>query len=52
MNSRTFTIGGMNCDGCAHRIKTLLEMEPGVRDAQMSLSSALAEANLRCNRWD
>ncbi len=43
MNRATFTIGGMHCDGCAHRIKTLLEKEPGVRDAQVSFSSGLAE---------
>ena len=43
MNRATFTIGGMHCDGCAQRIKTLLEKQPGVRDAQVSFSSGLAE---------
>ena len=43
MNRATFTIGGMHCDGCAQRIKTLLEKQPGVRDAQVSFSSGLAD---------
>ena len=52
MNTVMINIEGMHCDGCAHRIKILLEREPGVRDAQVSLSSGLAEVKLRCNRWD
>ena len=32
-------IDGMNCDGCAERITTLLEKEHGVREAAVSFSA-------------
>lgn len=43
MNRTTFTIGGMHCDGCARRIKSLLLREPGVREARVSFPGGLAE---------
>ncbi len=42
MNRATFTIDGMHCDGCAHRIKTLLEKEPGVGEASVSFPDRVA----------
>lgn len=36
MNSAIFKIDGMHCDGCAERIKTVVEKEPGVRAAAVS----------------
>ena len=39
MKTLTLKIEGMNCDGCANRITTLLEKEPGVREVAVSFSS-------------
>ncbi len=39
MQDALFKIDGMHCDGCAGRIKTLLEREPGVRAAEVSFTS-------------
>jgi len=36
MKTITLKIDGMHCEGCAARLITLLEKEPGVRDAGMS----------------
>ncbi len=42
MKSTTLTIDGMHCDGCAQRIETLLEKQPGVREASVSFPDRLA----------
>jgi hypothetical protein len=36
MNSATFKIEGMHCDGCARTIKALISAEPGVQAAEVS----------------
>lgn len=36
MTASTIKIEGMHCDGCASRVKGLLEKEPGVREAEVS----------------
>ena len=36
-------IDGMNCDGCAERITTVLEKEPGVRKAQVSFAEGFGD---------
>jgi len=36
MQTIQLAIQGMHCDGCAARIKTMLEREPGVREADVS----------------
>ncbi len=47
MNTVTIKIEGMHCDGCAERITTLLEKEPGVRDAAVSFADG--QARVRYN---
>lgn len=42
MRDALFKIDGMHCDGCAERIKTVLEREPGVRAAEVSLTNKQA----------
>ena len=42
MNTTTLNIHGMHCDGCATRVKTLLEREPGVREAYVSFAEGVA----------
>jgi copper chaperone len=42
MNTARFKIDGMHCDGCAQRIETLLEKQPGVREASVSFPDRLA----------
>ncbi len=42
MNTVSIKIDGMHCDGCAERIKTLLERAPGVREATVSFADGLA----------
>ena len=37
MTTTTITIQGMHCDGCAQRLKRVLEREPGVERAEVSL---------------
>jgi copper chaperone len=39
MKMLTLKIDGMNCDGCASRITSLLEKEAGVREVDVSYSS-------------
>ena len=39
MNTIMLKIDGMSCDGCAERVTTLLEKEPGVREARVSFSA-------------
>lgn len=36
METKTIKIEGMHCDGCASRVKRVLEMESGVRAAEVS----------------
>mgnify|MGYP001258246982 CR=1 FL=1 len=36
MKTSRFKIEGMQCDGCAHTVETLVEKEPGVRVATVS----------------
>ncbi len=43
MDTTTFKIAGMHCDGCAERIRTLLGKEPGVREAYVSFDTGSAE---------
>ncbi len=47
MNRVTIRIEGMHCEGCAERITTLLEKEPGVRDAAVSFTDG--QARVRYN---
>ncbi len=42
MKTIIFKIEGMNCDACANTIKSLLEMEPGVRMASVSFTERQA----------
>jgi copper chaperone len=35
-------IQGMHCDGCASRVKRVLEKEPGVRNAEVSYETGEA----------
>ncbi len=42
MDTVTIKVDGMHCEGCAQRIKTLLERAPGVREAAVSLADGLA----------
>ncbi len=42
MNTVTFRIEGMRCDGCAERIRTLLAAVPGVREASASFAGGAA----------
>ena len=39
MKNLTLKIDGMHCDGCAERITTLIEKEPGVRKVAVSFSA-------------
>ena len=39
MNTMTLKIDGMSCDGCAERVTTLLEKEPGIRKVAVSFST-------------
>ena len=57
MRDTSLEIRGMHCDGCAARIKSLVEREPGVREAEVSFAEgharvrynehAISEASLR-----
>ncbi|WP_412559011.1 heavy-metal-associated domain-containing protein [Thalassospira sp. MIT1370] len=43
MDTTTFKIDGMHCDGCAERIRSLLNKEPGVREARVAFATGSAE---------
>ena len=43
MATSTIKIEGMHCDGCANRVKGLLEKEPGVREADVSYAAGEAQ---------
>lgn len=43
MNTTTFKIDGMHCDGCAKRVQTILTKEPGIREARVSFAEGSAE---------
>jgi copper chaperone len=47
METKTITVEGMHCDGCASRVKGLLEKEPGVREADVSYQAG--EARVKYN---
>lgn len=47
MTTGTIKIEGMHCDGCANRVKGLLEKEPGVREAEVSYQAG--EARVKYN---
>lgn len=49
MGETVLKIEGMHCDGCAARIRTVLEREPGVRSAEVSFTNkqARVEYNLQ-----
>ena len=42
MNTVTFKIAGMRCDGCAERIHSLLAAVPGVREVSASFAGGVA----------
>ena len=42
MKTTIFKIEGMNCDGCAETIQSLIEKEPGVRMASVSFNDRAA----------
>lgn len=39
METKMIRIDGMHCDGCASRVKRVLEKEPGVRGAEVSYAA-------------
>ena len=43
----TIKIGGMHCDGCASRVRRVLEKESGVREADVSFEDG--EARVKYN---
>lgn len=47
METKTIKIEGMHCDGCASRVKHVLEKEPGVREADVSYEAG--EARVKHN---
>lgn len=47
METTTIRIEGMHCEGCAGRVKSLLEKQPGVREADVSYADG--EARVRYN---
>jgi copper chaperone len=47
METKTIRIEGMHCDGCASRVKRVLEKEPGVREADVSYQAG--EARVKYN---
>lgn len=47
METKTMKMEGMHCDGCASRIKRVLEQEPGVREADVSYPAG--EARVKYN---
>jgi copper chaperone CopZ len=42
MRTAQLEIRGMHCDGCAARVRTLLEREPGVRAVDVSFAEGCA----------
>lgn len=47
METETIKIEGMHCEGCANRVRTLFEKEPGVREADVSYEAS--EARVKYN---
>jgi len=47
MREAVLKISGMHCDGCARRLKTVLEHEPGVREARVSFADRRARISSR-----
>lgn len=52
MGEAVLKIEGMHCDGCAERIRTLLEREPGVRHAEVSLTNKQARVKFNLRKVD
>ncbi len=52
MNETVLKIEGMHCDGCAERIRTVLEREPGVRAAEVSLTNKQARVKFNLRNLD
>lgn len=52
MNTMTFKIEGMHCEGCAERIHGLVSREPGVRGAEVSFATGTAEIRFNRHRID
>jgi copper chaperone len=42
MKTTIFRVEGMNCDGCAETIQSVIEKEPGVRMASVSFEGRTA----------
>ena len=42
MSTATIKIEGMHCDGCAQRVRRVLEREPGVKEAKVSYADGQA----------
>lgn len=42
MTTRTFSIGGLHCDGCVKSVQSILSAQPGVTAAKVDLASAHA----------
>lgn len=42
MQTATFEIDGMHCDGCAQIVRHVLERQPGVKGCSVSLDSSNA----------
>jgi copper chaperone len=49
MQTIQLAIQGMHCDGCAARIKTMLERKPGVREADVSFHEEHARVRFNEN---
>jgi len=41
MNTLDLTIDGMHCDGCATRIRSLLEKDSGIREVSVSFETGM-----------
>ncbi|MEE8436019.1 MAG: heavy metal-associated domain-containing protein [bacterium] len=52
MGEAVLKIEGMHCDGCAERIRTVLEREPGVRSAEVSFTNKQARVKFNLQRVD
>lgn len=52
MGEAVLKIAGMHCDGCAERISTVLEREPGVRSAEVSFIHKQARVKFNPQRVD
>lgn len=44
MEKALFTVDGLHCSGCAERLRTVLEREPGVGEVRVRVEAGRAEA--------